>query len=227
MRPTRVTACAAAGPTSSRRPTSATSATTAAPSAATGGRSCSAGHGDRARRARSRLVHPRDACGKHPRPASPPGPLQRLQRARRRSGGAGCSARRSRTIRGGLERFDAAFGRFERIAVGDKSAPHPPDQEPGRRERGRAHTPRRGCSPTLLLVALNDAIADGKDVSWIWDVDFEPLLGAGGTADRLGRPGRRAGRSVRLRRARRGGARGGAGPRAGARPGSRATPAGR
>jgi UDP-N-acetylmuramyl tripeptide synthase len=26
-------------------------------------------------------------------------------------------------------------------------------------------------------VALNDAIADGKDVSWIWDVDFEPLLG--------------------------------------------------
>jgi len=28
----------------------------------------------------------------------------------------------------------------------------------------------------VLIVALNDAIADGKDVSWIWDVDFEPLL---------------------------------------------------
>ena len=27
-----------------------------------------------------------------------------------------------------------------------------------------------------LVVALNDAIADGRDVSWIWDVDFEPLL---------------------------------------------------
>jgi UDP-N-acetylmuramyl tripeptide synthase len=26
-------------------------------------------------------------------------------------------------------------------------------------------------------VALNDEIADGRDVSWIWDVDFEPLLG--------------------------------------------------
>ena len=25
-------------------------------------------------------------------------------------------------------------------------------------------------------MALNDAIADGRDVSWIWDVDFEPLL---------------------------------------------------
>ena len=23
---------------------------------------------------------------------------------------------------------------------------------------------------------MNDAIADGRDVSWIWDVDFEPLL---------------------------------------------------
>jgi UDP-N-acetylmuramyl tripeptide synthase len=27
----------------------------------------------------------------------------------------------------------------------------------------------------VVLVALNDAIADGRDVSWIWDVDFEPL----------------------------------------------------
>ena len=26
------------------------------------------------------------------------------------------------------------------------------------------------------MIALNDAIADGQDVSWIWDVDFEPLL---------------------------------------------------
>jgi UDP-N-acetylmuramyl tripeptide synthase len=26
------------------------------------------------------------------------------------------------------------------------------------------------------MVALNDGIADGRDVSWIWDVDFEPLL---------------------------------------------------
>ena len=33
-----------------------------------------------------------------------------------------------------------------------------------------------GAPPKLAVVALNDAIADGKDVSWIWDVDFEPLL---------------------------------------------------
>jgi lipid II isoglutaminyl synthase (glutamine-hydrolysing) len=33
-----------------------------------------------------------------------------------------------------------------------------------------------GDAPKLAVVALNDAIADGRDVSWIWDVDFEPLL---------------------------------------------------
>jgi UDP-N-acetylmuramyl tripeptide synthase len=26
------------------------------------------------------------------------------------------------------------------------------------------------------VIALNDDIADGRDVSWIWDVDYEPLL---------------------------------------------------
>ena len=33
-----------------------------------------------------------------------------------------------------------------------------------------------GSPPRLAVVALNDDIADGRDVSWIWDVDFEPLL---------------------------------------------------
>ena len=33
-----------------------------------------------------------------------------------------------------------------------------------------------GDVPPVLVLALNDAIADGRDVSWIWDVDFEPLL---------------------------------------------------
>ena len=51
------------------------------------------------------------------------------------------------------------------------------------------HTLLEGGTPTLLLVALNDAIADGKDVSWIWDVDFEPLLGR---AERLIASGDRA-----------------------------------
>jgi hypothetical protein len=38
------------------------------------------------------------------------------------------------------------------------------------------HTLEEGGAPSLLLIALNDAIADGQDVSWIWDIDLEPLL---------------------------------------------------
>ena len=34
----------------------------------------------------------------------------------------------------------------------------------------------QGEAPRTLVIALNDAIADGQDVSWIWDVDFEPLV---------------------------------------------------
>ena len=32
-----------------------------------------------------------------------------------------------------------------------------------------------GGAPRVAVIALNDATADGRDVSWIWDVDFEPL----------------------------------------------------
>ena len=51
-----------------------------------------------------------------------------------------------------------------------------PDQEPRRSERGGAHARRRQRRRASRSIALNDAIADGRDVSWIWDVDFEPLL---------------------------------------------------
>jgi UDP-N-acetylmuramyl tripeptide synthase len=31
--------------------------------------------------------------------------------------------------------------------------------------------------PLHLCIAINDLIADGRDVSWLWDVDFEVLAG--------------------------------------------------
>ena len=78
-------------------------------------------------------------------------------------------------IRTGLERFDAAFGRFERIAVGDRRLLMLLIKNPaGANEVVR--TLVAGAPPRFLIVALNDGIADGQDVSWIWDVDFEPLL---------------------------------------------------
>jgi UDP-N-acetylmuramyl tripeptide synthase len=75
----------------------------------------------------------------------------------------------------GLDRFSAAFGRFERIAVGDRRLLMLLIKNPaGANEAVR--TLVEGSPPKLCVVALNDAIADGRDVSWIWDVDFEPLL---------------------------------------------------
>jgi UDP-N-acetylmuramyl tripeptide synthase len=75
----------------------------------------------------------------------------------------------------GLERFDAAFGRFERIELDDRRLLMLLVKNPaGANEAVR--TLLQGTPPRTLVVALNDAIADGQDVSWIWDVDFEPLV---------------------------------------------------
>jgi UDP-N-acetylmuramyl tripeptide synthase len=75
----------------------------------------------------------------------------------------------------GLGRFSAAFGRFERIPVDGKQLLLLLIKNPaGANEAVRNLV--EGRPPRVVVVALNDAIADGRDVSWIWDVDFEPLL---------------------------------------------------
>ena len=78
-------------------------------------------------------------------------------------------------ISSGLGAFTAAFGRFERIESGDRRILMLLIKNPaGANEAVR--TLEEGGVPGTLVIALNDRIADGRDVSWIWDVDFEPLL---------------------------------------------------
>ncbi len=75
----------------------------------------------------------------------------------------------------GLETAVPAFGRFERIAIGDKTLLILLVKNPaGANEVVR--TLVAAGAPHLAVLALNDGIADGRDVSWIWDVDFEQLL---------------------------------------------------
>jgi lipid II isoglutaminyl synthase (glutamine-hydrolysing) len=75
----------------------------------------------------------------------------------------------------GLGGFSAAFGRFERIALGDRRVLMLLIKNPaGANEAIR--TLVDGSGQRIAVIALNDDIADGRDVSWIWDVDFEPLL---------------------------------------------------
>jgi lipid II isoglutaminyl synthase (glutamine-hydrolysing) len=91
-------------------------------------------------------------------------------------------------IAAALRRFSAAFGRFERIPVGDRRLLMLLIKNPaGANEAIR--TIVDGGAPKVAVIALNDAIADGRDVSWIWDVDFEPLAAG---FDRLVATGTRA-----------------------------------
>ena len=116
---------------------------------------------------RHRRGRPGSGC---PSPASTTSTTRSGQPHWRRSLGAPLDE-----IRAGLERFGAAFGRFERIAAGDRTILVLLIKNPAGANEV-VHTLEQGGAPSLLFVALNDAIADGKDVSWIWDVDFEPLL---------------------------------------------------
>jgi lipid II isoglutaminyl synthase (glutamine-hydrolysing) len=78
-------------------------------------------------------------------------------------------------VAGGLARFSPAFGRFERIQVDDRRVLMLLIKNPaGANEIVRTLVDAE--PPRVAVIALNDDIADGRDVSWIWDVDFEPLL---------------------------------------------------
>ncbi len=73
-----------------------------------------------------------------------------------------------------LSTFSPAFGRMERTVIDDRAAVLLLAKNPtGFNEVLR--TAIRFGRATSFLIALNDRIADGQDVSWIWDVDFEQL----------------------------------------------------
>jgi UDP-N-acetylmuramyl tripeptide synthase len=78
-------------------------------------------------------------------------------------------------IRRGLESFAAAFGRAEEIAIGDRSLSILLVKNPaGANEVFRTLAAADGAGLDMWIV-LNDRIADGRDISWIWDADFETL----------------------------------------------------
>jgi UDP-N-acetylmuramyl tripeptide synthase len=75
-----------------------------------------------------------------------------------------------------LERFGGAFGRVETIAIDGRRLSILLVKNPvGANEVLRTLTLEDGALD--LWLALNDGIADGRDVSWIWDADFEVLAG--------------------------------------------------
>jgi lipid II isoglutaminyl synthase (glutamine-hydrolysing) len=79
-------------------------------------------------------------------------------------------------IREGLESLRAVFGRVETIEVTDKPVSILLIKNPvGANEVLRTLRLESTNGGIDLWLALNDRIADGRDVSWIWDADFELL----------------------------------------------------
>ncbi len=99
----------------------------------------------------------------------------------------------------GIAAMQAAFGRGERVQVGDHELLLMLVKNPvGANEvlRTLALQPE----PLVVLGVLNDRIADGRDVSWIWDADVEAaaasvktLICSGTRADELAMRWRYAG----------------------------------
>ena len=79
------------------------------------------------------------------------------------------------TVAEALGKRSAAFGRAEHISVGQTRLTTLLAKNPaGANENLRMVLDESG--PLHLLILLNDRTADGQDVSWIWDVDYELLL---------------------------------------------------
>jgi len=79
-------------------------------------------------------------------------------------------------IRTGLEHVAAAFGRAESVVIGEREISILLVKNPvGANEILRTLILEAGELDVLAI--LNDRTADGHDVSWVWDADFEVLAG--------------------------------------------------
>jgi UDP-N-acetylmuramyl tripeptide synthase len=89
-------------------------------------------------------------------------------------------------VAGTVRQFSAAFGRTEIVQLKGRRLRLLLAKNPAG-SNAVIRTLLLDPKPLHLYLALNDRIADGEDVSWIWDVDYEQLAGrcqtliAGGT----------------------------------------------
>ena len=105
-----------------------------------------------------------------------PGPLQRLQRGGRRGHRARARGAARHRGRGARVLRRAPSGAWRRSPCGGRELSILLIKNPaGANEVLRTLTLEDGSLD--LWLALNDRIADGRDVSWIWDADFELLRG--------------------------------------------------
>ena len=83
------------------------------------------------------------------------------------------------TITQALASFKSAFGRIERISYRDRSITIALVKNPVGFNEVLRMLVGDGRLELPAMIAINDLAADGRDVSWLWDVDFELLAGDG------------------------------------------------
>ncbi len=76
-------------------------------------------------------------------------------------------------IKKSLKSFTPAFGRQEEILMGDKTVRLFLSKNPAGFNASIRTVLEMGAKE--FLIVINDRIPDGRDVSWIWDVDFETI----------------------------------------------------
>lgn len=77
------------------------------------------------------------------------------------------------TIKAGLEKYQTLFGRSEQIVAKGRNVIIQLIKNPAGASRSLATLANSKCEKALIII--NDNFADGRDVSWLWDANFEVL----------------------------------------------------
>jgi UDP-N-acetylmuramyl tripeptide synthase len=76
-------------------------------------------------------------------------------------------------IRHGIKDYRTLFGRSEKVVIDGKKMIIQLIKNPA--GTSQAVSSVVADTNSIVLIAINDNLADGRDISWLWDADFEPL----------------------------------------------------
>ena len=74
-------------------------------------------------------------------------------------------------IKKGLENYQTLFGRSEKILISDKTVTIQLIKNPAGASQSLVSLKNSNCFSALIVI--NDNFADGRDISWLWDANFE------------------------------------------------------
>ena len=128
------------------------------------------------RRARRRPRRARSRCARPPASGAIALPLPGLYNVYNALGAAALALALGAPLDdvvAGLQAVSPAFGRAETVRLGGPRPVDPARQEPGRAPTRSCARSRSSPASTTCSPSSTTSIADGRDVSWVWDADFE------------------------------------------------------